>query len=110
MEELQRRDAIKTVPEAFITVQRATVLLRGCGIALGAQVSIAQAWAPAARALLERHGRFSAVHHGVGGWCGPKSRARRALVICGPSGVGKGTLIEMLMKDFPGRCAPDPKP
>jgi guanylate kinase len=27
----------------------------------------------------------------------------RPLVICGPSGVGKGTLIDKLMEDFPER-------
>jgi len=26
----------------------------------------------------------------------------RPLVVCGPSGVGKGTLLDMLMKEFPG--------
>lgn len=28
----------------------------------------------------------------------------RPVVICGPSGVGKGTLISRLMKDFPTKC------
>ena len=27
----------------------------------------------------------------------------RPVVMCGPSGVGKGTLINRLMADFPGR-------
>lgn len=32
-----------------------------------------------------------------------ESKSVRPLVVCGPSGVGKGTLINMLLKDFPGR-------
>ena len=31
----------------------------------------------------------------------PSKDKLRPLVFCGPSGVGKGTLIEMLMKRFP---------
>jgi guanylate kinase len=27
----------------------------------------------------------------------------RPLLVCGPSGVGKGTLLEMMMKEYPGR-------
>lgn len=33
---------------------------------------------------------------------GEKSEAPRPVVFCGPSGVGKGTLIDKLMKRFPG--------
>ena len=32
-----------------------------------------------------------------------KQRTLRPIVMCGPSGVGKGTLIQKLMDDFPGR-------
>mmetsp|Transcript_41363 Transcript_41363/g.66296 ORF Transcript_41363/g.66296 Transcript_41363/m.66296 type:complete len:260 (-) Transcript_41363:251-1030(-) len=32
-----------------------------------------------------------------------QQRALRPIVMCGPSGVGKGTLIQKLMDDFPGR-------
>ena len=32
---------------------------------------------------------------------GVKVEGRRPLVVCGPSGVGKGTLISMVMKAFP---------
>lgn len=31
----------------------------------------------------------------------PQDKALRPLVICGPSGVGKGTLINLLFKEFP---------
>ena len=30
-----------------------------------------------------------------------KVRACRPIVVCGPSGVGKGTLIEKLLREFP---------
>jgi guanylate kinase len=33
----------------------------------------------------------------------PQQRTLRPIVMCGPSGVGKGTLIQKLMDDFPGR-------
>lgn len=32
-------------------------------------------------------------------------KRHRPLVLCGPSGVGKGTFITLLMKDFPGMFA-----
>jgi len=41
---------------------------------------------------------FAKQHFLVGG---PTVVERRPLVVCGPSGVGKGTLIGMLMKAFP---------
>ena len=31
--------------------------------------------------------------------------AKRLVVICGPSGVGKSSLIAKLLEDYPGRCA-----
>jgi guanylate kinase len=34
-------------------------------------------------------------------WYPNLKEAPRPVVICGPSGVGKGTLIELLMKQFP---------
>jgi len=55
MEILNKRDPILTAPEAFVIVQRAGVLLRGCGYALGRQLSLAKAWAPHARRLLAKH-------------------------------------------------------
>lgn len=34
---------------------------------------------------------------------GSDAASLKPLVVCGPSGVGKGTLINMLLEDFPGR-------
>ncbi|CAM9426795.1 unnamed protein product [Sphacelaria rigidula] len=34
---------------------------------------------------------------------GSGTKNLQPLVVCGPSGVGKGTLIKMLLEDFPGR-------
>ncbi|CAN0476716.1 unnamed protein product [Ectocarpus sp. 12 AP-2014] len=45
----------------------------------------------------------STVACSAGNATGGDAASLKPLVICGPSGVGKGTLINMLREDFPGR-------
>jgi len=45
---------------------------------------------------------MSAAAEEEGGSTIEKEKNLRPVVFCGPSGVGKGTLIEMLMERFPG--------
>jgi len=89
MEELNRRDPILQAPTTFVLVQRASCLLRGCAIVLGQPVSLAQKWREKAQDLLARHPQLASIP------LLPRKRAP-TLVICGPSGVGKGTLIHKL--------------
>ena len=95
MEELNRRDPILQAPTTFVLVQRASCLLRGCAIVLGQPVSLAEKFRPKAMALLKQHPALASrplmpLMRASGG-LPPKT-----LVVCGPSGAGKGTLITEL--------------
>jgi len=101
MEALNKVDPIKNAPDAFVLIQRATVLLRGCGHALGHYISVAETWAPYARRFLRKHATGSMLGRP---WALKEKAipAQRALVLCGPSGVGKGTIIDRLKKGKDG--------
>jgi len=54
MEDLQARDAIDKLPDQYIMVGRASVMLRGFAHALRQSRSIAQAWKPIAERVLQQ--------------------------------------------------------
>jgi guanylate kinase len=94
MEELNRRDAMIAAPTTFVLLQRAACLLRGAAIVLGHPVSLAQKWRAKAVEVLGRHAALATRPLLLR----DKRKRAQTLVISGPSGVGKGTLIARLSK------------
>jgi aarF domain-containing kinase len=98
MEELNRRDPILEAPTTFVLVQRASCLLRGCAIVLGHPVSLAEKFKGKALELLARYPDVARRPLRPAAAKGARKGRAKCLVICGPSGVGKGTLINELSK------------
>jgi len=56
MEDLQARDPIESLPNEFIMVGRASIMLRGLAHALQQSRSVAKAWRPIAERVLIEEG------------------------------------------------------
>ena len=56
VEDLQARDPVRVVPDSFVLVARASLMLRGLGHMLNQHRSCAAAWAPLAEGVLRAAG------------------------------------------------------